>query len=782
VNIKDLELLEFPAVRSIIASYCTFSLSRAIANALTPSNELKDVQYALAASSQARALLALEPSISVSDARDITDEVNAAARGKVADPSALAEIRSSLNALTQLRNQVIPRQNIAQILFEKASEIADFTPIIKAIDQAISSSGEILPNASPALEEIRRQKHSTRGVLVEKLQSLIASDSERRFIQEPIVTEREGRYVVAVKSERRGDVSGVVHDISNTGATIFVEPWQTLEIGNALKKWQIKEQHEIERIMAEISQLIGKESHQIEYSLEAAAAIDFELAKARFAKQTEAVEAQVYAPTKDLSPIICLSEARHPLLNADAVPLNLELGKDFSILMITGPNTGGKTVALKTIGLLCLMTQAGLPIPAGASTRLPILEGIFADIGDEQSIAGTMSTFGWHMSNISRILQEVKGASLILLDELGSSTDPQEGSALGRAILRYMLHNSVLGVVTTHYSELKVFAHTTPGLQNAAFEFNLKTLRPTYKLTLGTPGGSNAIATAASFSIPSEIVTDAQASLNPSAREMEELLCGLQSERNRLSELLKTVETQQTHLEQRINEVEDEASKLDIERQLLYQEARDDLVAEMATLQKEIKTALSSLKQKRTASSVSEARQIMQTTRTKLRDNRKLNIFTPSKTDSTNLSIGDQVWLNEYGVNAVVMSIDERNGIIEANSGAVRFKVKRDSLRKTEHTESKQNSRPQNFFSSRVAASELDLRGKRAEEVAILFDSYINNAALSGLLSVRIIHGFGTGTVRNIIREQAATHPLVKTFHAAPHNEGGEGATIAELK
>ncbi|MCL1885479.1 MAG: endonuclease MutS2 [Dehalococcoidia bacterium] len=780
MNTKDLALLEFPAVRNIIAGYCTFSLSRDLALALMPSDDIELIQESLSASAQAGFILAAEPFIGVSDLEDIAPEASAAALGKILDPKTLVRIRVSLESLRFLRTHIIPHREKAPCIASKASSIGDFAHVIKAIAGALSPSGDILPNASPKLEAIRRQTHDTRSTLVASLQSFIAADSERRFIQEPIVTEREGRYVVAVKKDRRGDVSGIVHDISNTGATIFVEPWQTLEMGNTLKELQIEEVREIERILAEISELVGKMSAEICTSLQAAAAIDLEVAKARYAKSAGATEAAVYVPGTDNPPIIRLSDARHPLLSAGAVPFNLELGRDFSILMITGPNTGGKTVSLKTIGLLCLMTQAGLPIPAGTGTRLPVFNGIFADIGDEQSIHETMSTFGWHMSNISRILREAKGTSLVLLDELCSSTDPHEGASLARAIIQHLLKQCVLGMITTHYAVLKVFAHATHGLQNASFDFDPHTLRPTYHLTLGTPGGSNAIATAAGFKLPDEVIACARNSLSQGAREMENLLTGLQTERSRLAQLTQTMEIEKRELALRLNEVENELKKLNAEKQYIIQDARDKLVTEMANLQKEIRLASAALKHEQSAETINSARQITQTTREHLKTLSVAENIPVS--NDTDVAVGDSVWLTEFGVEACVVSINERSGQIEASAGPLRFQVSRDTIRKTTTTKQNQQVRYKSQAPLKDAPSELDLRGRRAGEVEQLFDSYIGDAALSGRRNVRIIHGFGTGAVRTIIRDQAACHPLVKSFHAAASDEGGDGATIIELK
>jgi DNA mismatch repair protein MutS2 len=782
MDTKDLTLLEFPAIRNLIAGHCSFSLSRDMALSLEPATNPEIVQKGLNTSAEARRLLEAEPSIGVSGLEDISPDVQAAGRGKTLDSRTLALARSSLETMRLLRDRVKPRRDEIPALADLASNIGDFSPIVHAIDRAISPDGEILPNASAKLESIRRGLRDTRATLVDKLQTFIASDSERHYIQEPIVTEREGRYVIALKSERRGDVKGIVHDVSNTGATLFVEPFQTLEMGNALKELQIEEAREIERILSEISELAGAASAEIIASLKATAEIDFALAKARYAARVRAYEAQVYAPGEGNPAIIHLEEARHPLLGGGAVPLNLEIGRDFNILMITGPNTGGKTVALKTIGLLCLMTQAGLPIPAEPGTRLPVLQGVFADIGDEQSIQETLSTFGWHMSNISRILKDAQGASLVLLDEIGASTDPQEGAALARAIILHLLKRNILGAITTHYVELKVFAHVTAGLQNASFDFNPKTLKPTFHLTLGTPGGSNAIATAASFGLPQEVIAEARESLSQSARELEELLAGLQAERDRLEELNKGLDAEKQELSERGESLARELKQIKDEKKRIIQDARDGLVAELASVQKELKAAAAALKRDRSDEAVERVRNISQRAHAELKEGASAEDYSKALQDASEIQTGDTVFLTEVGVEAVVTSINERTGQIEAAAGPLRFRVDRDEVSKSTGTGQPYISKKRSRLPVKEVQPELDLRGRRADEVEPLLDSYLSDAALGGRRSVRIIHGFGTGTVRSIIREQAAHHPLVKSFHSAPPNEGGDGATIIEMK
>ncbi|MDD3678390.1 MAG: hypothetical protein PHD14_04105, partial [Dehalococcoidales bacterium] len=617
---KDLELLEFPRIREIIAGYCSFSISSEMAMSLSPSTDIDVIRTKLDESREASGLMEEDSSVSANGVEDICDYAVAASRGQVLDPKTLRVICTSLQVMRLLRNAITDHPDRFPALSKYSDNISEFTPIEKAIDRAISIDGEILPNASAKLLSIRRNQQAKKAALMNTLQGLISTGTQQHYIQEALITEREGRYVIPIKSEHRKEISGIVHDVSNSGATLFIEPLQTLEMGNALKEEQIEEKREIARILTEISELIGGVSEDIIDSIEAAAALDLTLAKARFARRFKANEATVYKPDTSAPPLIKLDDARHPLLGDSAVPLSIEIGNDFSVLIITGPNTGGKTVALKTIGLLCLMTQAGLPIPAAPTSRLPVLDGIFADIGDEQSIAQTLSTFSWHMSNIARILKRLSGHNLVLLDELGASTDPNEGSALGRAILLHILASHSLAAITTHYTDLKVFAHVTEGLQNASFDFDPETMTPTYKLTLGTPGGSNAIATAAHFGLPQEVISTARSSLEEGSRRLEELLTNIQQEKQRLETLNRELADEKIIYTRQNKELSTELTKFKEEKQKLKQNARDSIIEEVARLEKELKLVSSEMRRAKSQEAIKNARQTSQSVRRQIRE------------------------------------------------------------------------------------------------------------------------------------------------------------------
>jgi DNA mismatch repair protein MutS2 len=782
---KDLTLLEFPRIRAMLADLCAFSLSREAALELLPSRDFNWIRTRLEESREARRLLEAEPSISAYGLEDIGPLAEAAGRGKTLDPAALSAVRQSLSVMRQLCHAVSRQGETAPRLAEMAAPIADFSPLEKSITSAISPEGELLPNASEKLSNIRNSQRSRRSELTDKLQSIIASDSQRRFIQEPIVTEREGRFVLAVKSESRGVVKGIVHDVSNTGATLFMEPWETLELGNAIKELQIEEAREIERILSELSAQVGKYAADISSGIETSAEIDLALAKARFARRWQAQEADVYQPAAGETPSIMLENARHPLLGDQAVPLSIEIGRDFSILVITGPNTGGKTVALKTIGLLCLMSQAGLPVPAGPRTRLPVLNGIYADIGDEQSILETLSTFGWHMSNISRILKNVNIHSLVLLDELGASTDPNEGSALARAVMLHLLEIKLPAVVTTHYTEVKLLAHAAAGMQNASFDFDPGSMAPTYNLTLGTPGGSNAIATAAHFGLPAGVIARSRSLLSESSRQMEGLLADLQAEKQRLESLNREIEREKETLTCRNRQLGIELDRVKNEKRQVVQEARDAAVAQISMLEKEIKKASAALKKETSRTSLTEARAASRLARDILSNDalRPSALSEQADEPGGELAVGQRVWLNDYEVAATVTAVNLESRQVEAVAGSVRFRVAPEAISRVT-SGGKALPKPTLRLSrpDTRAALELDLRGRRADEIEGALDAYLSDAALSNLREVRVIHGFGTGVVRAIVRETAAHHPLVNSYKGAPPAEGGDGATVITLK
>jgi len=795
VDDKSLEILEFPRIREILAGFTAFSASHELALEIQPLSDYEQISLLLRQSAEARRLLSLEPGFSIGTVFDIREAVALAARGKILEPQTLIAIRQTVAAMCQLRSTLGKLSQELPLLWNIADGIVELHRLEKDIANCIAPTGELLDSASPTLATVRQQWKEVRQQLLQSLEAIIRSPKRRRIIQEPIITEREGRYVIPIKVEFRREMKGIVHSVSNTGDTIFVEPWAAVEQGNTLRELVMEEAREIERILKNLSATVGIHEAELCRSIALVAELDLALAKARYAIKARASEPTliVFSGNGNVSAdeqpgIIRLVEARHPLLVEKAVPLNVEIGRDFSTLVITGPNTGGKTVALKTIGLLSLMTKAGIPIPAAAESRIPVFDEIFADIGDEQSIEQTLSSFSWHIGNIIRIINGVTEKSLVLLDELGTNTDPAEGSALARSVLLYFLSLGTMTVATTHFSDLKAFAHTTPGLQNASLDFDPVTLAPTYHLTMGVPGGSNALATASRLGLPIKIINDARGMLSKGAQEMETMIADLVSGKQAVETTHRDLERKRIEAEQHNTALKTELRLLKMEERKVIQETRDKVTHEAAELQKEIRRAASELRKEKSREGIEQARKVLATVPEQL----KSEIWQPkvdAKTDGemideSSISVGDTVRLREVDLQGTVLSVSQKTRQLEVQAGMTKLRLGLDTVEKVASPHG--NTAPKFIpvrrqLRGRPVRAELDLRGKRAEEIEWLLDSYLNNASMANLSEVRIIHGFGTGTVRNIVRELLASHPLSESFRPGENREGGDGVTIVKL-
>ena len=791
---KSLEMLEFPRIREILAEFTSFSASRELAINLQPLSDYERISLLLGQSAEARRLLTLEPGLSIGGVHDIREDVKMAALGKILEPQSLVEIKDTLAATSQLRSRLGKLQRELPLLWDIAGGITEFPHLDKDISNCLSPSGEVLDSASSRLATVRQRLRQAREQLLERLEAVIRSPKGRKILQEPIVTEREGRYVIPVKVEFRKEIKGIVHDVSNTGATIFVEPWTTIELGNEHRELILEEKREVERILGDLSAKTGAHEAEISRNVALVAEVDLALAKARYAEKVGASEPILTTFDQNgrstgngQAGVLRLVEARHPLLAEKAVPLSVEIGRDFSVLVITGPNTGGKTVALKTIGLLSLMAQSGLPTPASPETCLPVFDSVFADIGDEQSIEQTLSTFGWHIGNIVRIIKSATESSLVLLDELGTSTDPAEGSALARSILLRFSSRGTITVATTHYGDLKVFAHTTPELQNASLDFDPVTLAPTYHLTVGVPGGSNALATASRLGLPSEIIADASEMLSKGTRDLEALLDDLTSEKRTVEVLRSDLERAREQLERRNAELEAGLQRLKAEEQKVIQETRDRVLGEAAELHREIRQAASELRKEKSRARIDQAKKALGAIQEQVKSGAwraAVGAETDEERPRDSVAVGDVVWLREADLQATVLSVSEETQQVELQAGRTRLRLSLDSVEKVASAPggaAPKSAPVRRRLSGRVVPPALDLRGKRADEIYAALDRYLNDACLANLGQVRIAHGYGTGTVRDVVRELLASHALVKSFRPGTKEEGGDGATVVEL-
>ncbi len=808
---KSLTTLEYPKILAKVASEAAFSASKELVLALEPSPAIDEVRRRLAYTTEASRLIDLHADVGVRGAHDIRPLLARAARDGVLAPSDLLEIlatvRSSLyvaHTLEKLDAEEFP------LLHELGCNIPQRPRIAQRIEETVSEEGEVLDTASPTLRKIRFDIRGANQRLQERLRTLVNEFSHA--LQEPIITIRNDRYVIPVKAESRSQVRGIVHDQSSSGATVFVEPMVVVELNNRIRELQAEERQEIERILRALSAEIGKEAEALKLAVELLAEFDLHLAKARYGRMTRASE-----PHLNEEGHIMLRNARHPLLTGRVVPINFRIGRDFYMVVITGPNTGGKSVALKTVGLLTLMAQAGLHIPADADSEIAIFADVFADIGDEQSVEQSLSTFSSHMTRIIEVLRRVEqeqqehtpairgrlsetlkqkhdGRSrfLVLFDELGAGTDPSEGSALARAILTYLLEKHVTTVATTHYSELKAFAHEQAGATNASVEFDIETLSPTYKLSIGLPGRSNALAIATRLGLDESIVNRAREFLGSAGVRMENLLEELQSERKAVEDERFHLSMERAEVEHLRKQLEEERYKLEEQRVRILNEARAQARREL----EEVQVALAKVKidvgKAMTRDSVAKARQV-----TRNLEEKVAAIPEPSKPRSKPepaeeklegpLQIGDTVRVLSFGQNAELLGLSADRSEAEVQMGAMRFRVNVDNIERISRRKAAREDyttpsivRP-NYEERPEVPLQLDMRGWRVEPALEELEAYLNNAALAGVGSVRILHGKGTGALRAAIREQLTHHPLVKSFAPAPANEGGDGVTVVKL-
>jgi len=784
---KSLEILEFPEVRKILSRYTSFPVSNELVHSLKPLSGYDEVSLLLRQSAEARYLLSVDRGFDVSKASDVREGVKLAALGKILEPKQLVEIQQTLSTVRQVRSSLNEMSKEVPLIWDITKGIEVLPDTEREIARCISPGGEVLDRASLELTAVRAQLKETRELLMKRLESIMRTPRGRKIIQEPIITERDGRYVVPVKVEFRKEMKGITHDVSNTGASVYVEPWSTVELGNTHRELQTAEKREIERILRNLSMAVGAKEAGILRGISRLAELDMIMAKARYASSVKAAEPGLINPSDEPAQgnpgvFIKLVNARHPLLGQKAVPLSVEIGKDFSILVITGPNTGGKTVALKTIGLLSLMTQSGIPIPASPETQMPICDGIFADIGDEQSIEQTLSSFSWHVGNLVRIIRNATERSLVLLDELGTSTDPAEGSALARAILLHFLSSRTLTVATTHYADLKAFAHKTPGLQNASFDFNPVTLAPTYHMTIGIPGGSNALAVAARLGVPPRIIEQATTMLPESVLALESMLSDINAEKMKVTEMRTLLEKVKGEAEVRNTELEIRLAQMKSEERKVIQEARDEVVREVADLHRQIRQASLDLRRQRSQEAIDEAKKSLANVKTQL-DSEVLVLKASEPEVQEPIVVGDTVYMSEMDLYGTVCSISNETQEAEVQARQITLRVRLNSIEKTGSAAIIQTGAKSKLVipAGTPILSSFDLRGKRANEVEVLLNGYLNEATLANLSVVQIIHGIGTGTIRQIVRDFLTGHPLVKSFRVGNKEEGGDGVTVASL-
>jgi DNA mismatch repair protein MutS2 len=802
------DLLEFERVLEMLANRCHFSVSVEMAMEIGPVSDREQVSYLLSVTREAVALLTDHVDFSVGGVRDIREAVERADRGSVLAPHELREVLDTLQAARNCRrifNQLNQGELTFDLLNEFVEQIQELPDLENALGRAIGSQGEILDSASPELSSIRSRIKTAHRRLLQRLQRMVEDGRYQPALQEPIVTMRQGRYVVPVRADRKSQIPGVVQGTSSSGQTMFVEPMDVVELNNEWRQLQMEEEHEIERILRALSTRIGDDAAAIEQAIRAITALDIALAKARLSFDLRAVEPQLVTDHEPLpgghpTHLVRLREARHPLLNPmEVVPIDIEIGHRARMLILTGPNTGGKTVALKTVGLLTLMTQAGLFIPARDGSVMSVFDGVYADIGDEQSIEQSLSTFSSHITRIIATLEQADEDSLILLDEIGAGTDPEEGSALARAIIDALLDRGCLGLITTHYSELKSYAYVTEGTDNASVEFDIETLRPTYRLLVGVAGQSNALDIAARLGMPTEIVGEARQLIEPESKEADLMLDEIRQRLSAAEMAESEAEAERKTAALARAEAEEARRAAEEAKHLARQEARAEVQEELDSARKLIRRLENaaaapasqprqngerrdiSSRPKGDRTETDAARSEVQNVEEQLRKKRRKQPAPPRRSEP--IRIGDWVEVPSLDMSGEVISFDDSGELAELLVGSFKITQPVTVLKRKRGPIPKESSRAtiKTPVAPRVE-NEIHFRGKRAEEVMRELEEYLDDAAQASLPWVRIVHGKGTGTLRGIVHEILKTHPMVSRYHLADYREGGDGVTIAYFK
>ena len=807
MNEKSLKILEFHKIISQLTEYAASQPGKAMCQNLAPSSDYEEILTWQAQTTDAVSRVRMKGTISFSGVKDIGDSLKRLEIGSSLNIIELLSISSLLTVAARARSygRHEPQEDDGDSeefdsLEPMFRALEPLTPLNNEIKRCILSEDEVADDASPGLAHVRRSMKITSDRIHTQLNSML--NSNRSYLQDAVITMRNGRYCLPVKAEYKNQVPGMVHDQSSTGSTLFIEPMAIVRLNNEMRELEIKEQKEIEAVLANLSIQAASYTEELKLDIELLSQLDFIFAKAALARHYKCS-----APVFNNRGYIHIKDGRHPLLDpAKVVPINLWLGKDFDLLIVTGPNTGGKTVSLKTVGLFTLMGQAGLHIPAWEGSELAVFDEVFADIGDEQSIEQSLSTFSGHMTNIVQILSQADARSLCLFDELGAGTDPTEGAALAIAILSFLHNMKCRTMATTHYSELKVFALSTPGVENASCEFNVETLKPTYRLLIGVPGKSNAFAISKKLGLPDYIIEESKTHLEAKDESFEDLLTSLEESRltiEKEQEELKSYKEEISQLKSRLSQKEE---RLEERRDKILKKANEDA---QRILREAKETADSTIRQINKLSADSGLNKELEAQRAKLRDklkqtDEKLAIKTkgPSKTISPKkLKIGDGVKVLSMNLKGTVSTLPNAKGDLYVQMGILRSLVNIRDLELLDEQDVSGPSIPEKNSRYRVArgsgrpsgggiqvsksasiSPEVNLIGMTVDEAMPVLEKYLDDAYLAHLETVRVVHGRGTGALKNAVHQRLKKLKYVKDFRLGVFGEGDSGVTIVTFK
>ena len=786
MNEKALQTLEYDKIIGRLTAHCATSLGREHAQRLRPSRDLREAERLLKETDEAVRAVSLKGAAPLGGIADVRPHLARAKLGGVLQPAELLDIAQVIAGIRKLKRYIAAAQEEAELplLADLCEPLTDQKELEREIRRCIDEQGNVMDDASPELAQIRREIRVTENRIREKLESMIRSPSAQKMLQEAIITIRGDRYVLPVKQEYRSHFGGIVHDQSGSGATLFIEPEAVVQLGNKLRELKLAEERETERILRELSGQAGLKADLLTGDTETLGLIDFIFAKAAMANADRAA-----LPKLNAEGFLRLRRARHPLIDPErVVPIDVQLGREYTAIIITGPNTGGKTVTLKTIGLLSLMAASGLFVTAGEGSELCVFDGVYADIGDEQSIEQNLSTFSSHMTNIVSILSRVTPRSLVLLDELGAGTDPAEGSALAVAILEHLHRVGCRIVATTHYSELKAYAFNRAGMINASMEFDEATLRPTYRLLVGVPGRSNAFAIAERLGLPKSIIEHAKGEVSEEELKVDKMIASLQQDRHRAASERAEAERLRAENENLRRELEDERRKLEEQKAAILAQAREEAQALVAKARREAEEIIAELRKL----AMEEQASIREHRLTEAK--RRLEEAVPQPQARPRPPAGkrekpqpgDEVKVYSLGGQRghVVELAGDGEAVVQL--GILKMKVALDDLevlRKpaVTHPMAKAGSAVKRTRDEHVR-TELDLRGLTLDEAINEVDRFLDEAFLANLGQVYIIHGKGTGALRKGVQEFLRRHKHVKSYRLGNYGEGGAGVTVAELQ
>lgn len=788
MNKRSERVLEFDKVKELLSKYVLTGMAEALVFKLEPSSDIDIVRECIQETSEGVFLIKSGIDLPIEGLRDIEDALNLAGIGSVLSPKQLLDISSTMRASRLTKSVWDEKKPEGCNLLSRLTEgLCSFRSIEDKINDAIVSEDEISDNASSKLCSLRQRKKVLLRRIREKLDGIISSTQYQKMLQEPIVTTRKDRYVVPIKQEYRGNFDGVVHDQSGSGATLYIEPMTVVILNNELSRLDVEEREEIEEILRDLTFKIKENCSYVKDAFNKLIKLDFIMAKAKYSCEINGVE-----PDINTTGLINIKSGRHPLLKGEVVvPIDIYLGDKYKVLVITGPNTGGKTVTLKTVGLFVLMVQCGLHIPAQEGTIMSIFKDVFADIGDEQSIEQSLSTFSGHMKNIKKIAENAHKECLVLLDELGAGTDPTEGAALAMAILEYFHKKGSKVIATTHYSELKTYAFSKQGVENACVEFDVNTLSPTFKLTIGIPGKSNALEIAERLGLNRDILALAKTFIDEENLKVEDMLKHIEQEKQRAEAKSKELHDLKNQYTLRLERLEDERRKMLLQQDKEMEKCKQKAKALLQKIKNESQQIILSLKdiditddRQLRERAIQRARAWINNREVQLLDEKRILKKAPFRSDKP-FKLGERVEISGLDQEGNILFIDETAKTAQVQVGIMKLNVPLDSLTSAQQYEAKQDS---NKYSSIVMqkakdiSTELDLRGLTLEEAVDKADKYIDDACLAGIRAVTLIHGKGTGTLRRGIQELLRKRPNIISYRSGRFDEGGLGITVVELR